>query len=111
MNTIENANSSTEFFKKMEPIFAFFIKLDQNEIIHLIFAVVCFLVTFVFWYWIFFKGGEKKSIEETVRWNEKLGLNTNLNSFIMKPIVSKIFIMILLIGAGFFLFIAILRLF
>ena len=98
-----------DFFEKIEPIYSFFVKLDDNPAVGLIFAVVCFLVTFGFWYWELFKGGAQKSIEETVRWNKKLGLSTNLNSFIMQPIYSKIFVTIMLIGAAFFLFIAILN--
>jgi hypothetical protein len=88
----------------LQPLFRFLEKLDNSEIVGLIFTIVCLVGVFVGWYWVCFKDGAEAWKAGIVSWNRRFGINLDW----IPPFLLKVSASILLLGAIFGVFAALL---
>ncbi len=74
MNTSENNDQILKFFEKIEPIVIFFNKLDENELVGLIFFIIIIAGFFACWFWVIFKNGAQVWQDRIIKLHKKYGL-------------------------------------
>lgn len=93
--------------KKLEdwqPLFRFLERLDNSEFVGLVFSIICLIAVFAGWYWVCFKNGADVWKTGIVSWNKRFGINLEW----IPPFLLKASATILLLGAIFGLFVALL---
>ncbi len=92
MSTTDKTDSLIEFFQKIEPITKFFRRIDESEVIGIIFFSIWILFVTISWYWVCFMGGAQKWSDGILRFWGKFTYQP-----MSKPKVLKIFMTIFVI--------------
>ena len=95
MNSIEKKDQLIGFLKNIEPIVKFLKKINNNELIGLIFAAIFFIVLVGFWYWVCFMNGAQAWSNGMVNYYKRIGLP--ISKYFSSPSVLKIVITIFLL--------------
>jgi hypothetical protein len=85
-----------KFFKKIEPIVTFFKKIDNNEIVGLVFGAFFFIFVIGYWYYVCFMSGAESWSEAIIKFHRKIRFPSI--GILVKPIILKIVITLFMLA-------------
>ena len=88
-----------------------FNEILKSDIVGLIFILILFIFTGVFWYWVMFRNGTERWKDGIISFAKQMGTHIDSNDYMVRPITLKIASSILFIGSIFGILLAVVSIF